>query len=271
VISRDRPQLFTILALPSEGIDEPSLLRDLPSRIVSRGTSGAFTALASVPADWRASGTLEHGRLDVLVLAGELNLLGRRLGAGSFATLPGSGVRVSGRAKEEATVLAFWDPDATVRSAVLYSTSAWDLPWETVQLPGVSPGLMLKRLREEDLGAQQGPAGGWIRLVHAVPGWRSTAEERHVDCWEENILLHGDMYMTRRGQIRAGDCLANPPGLWHGPMATRSGALFAVHCDRPMNVEWRPSRSSQQGIDRYLRAAAWPDPDASVDERRRVA
>jgi hypothetical protein len=271
VISRDRPQLFTIRALPSEGIDEPSLLHDLPSRIVSRGGSGAFTALASVPGGWRASGTLESGRLDVLVLAGELVLLGQRLGAGSFATLPGHGAKVRGGAREEATVLAFWDPDATVPSTVLYSTSAWERPWETVLLPGVSAGLMLKRLREEDVGEQQGPAGGWIRLVHAVPGWRSTAEERHVDCWEENILLHGDMYMTRRGEIRAGDCLANPPGLWHGPMATRSGALFAVHCDRPMNVEWRPARSSPQSIDRYLRTADWPDPNGSVVEGRRVA
>jgi hypothetical protein len=79
------------------------------------------------------------------------------------------------------------------------------------------------------------------------------------------------MYMTRRGQIRAGDCLANPPGLWHGPMATRCGALFAVHCDRPMNVEWRPARSSLRSLDRYLRTAAWPDPDGSVIERRWVA
>jgi hypothetical protein len=271
MISRDRPQLFTIRALPSEDIDEPSLLHDLPSRIVSRGASGALTALATVPAGWRASAALEGGRLDLLVLAGELNLLGRRLGTGSFATLPGHGVKATGRAREEATVLAFWNPDATVHSTVLYATSAWERPWETTLLPGVPAGLMRKRLREDDVGAPQGPTEGWIRLIHAVPGWRSIDEERHVGCWEENILLHGDMYMTRRGEIRAGDCLANPADLWHGPMATRWGALFVVHCDRPMNVEWRPARSSPRSIEDYLRTASWTCQDGSLADRTKVA
>jgi hypothetical protein len=258
MISRDEPQLFSIGSLPVDEVDEPELVRGLPMRLVSQGAGGAFTALASLPADRATTGTARTGRLELFVLEGEIAVDDHPLAPGVFATLPaGDEVRV--RAAEPAAVLVFWDPADEAPSRSLYTASAWERPWETNMLPGIPAGLMRKRLRGEDEGPPQGPARGWIRLIHAAPGWRSTTEERHVGCWEENILLRGDMYMRGRGTIAAGDCLANPPALWHGPMATRGGALFLVHCDSPMSVEWRDEETEWVDVEDYLRGAGWQE------------
>jgi hypothetical protein len=258
VTSREEPQLFSIADLASELVDQPPLLRDTDVRVVSRAPGGALTALASLEDGWTATAFVPSGCLDLLVLAGQLDLEGRHLASGSFATVPIGGIETHCRAVTASHVLFFWDPADPIASTSLYVASSWERPWETNTLPGVPTGLMRKRLREDDIGAPEGPERGWVRLIHVVPGWHSTDEERHVGCWEENILLDGDMHMTDRGEMRAGDCLANPPGLWHGPMASRGGALFVVHCDRPMNVEWRSRESPPDDIARYLRTEVWP-------------
>lgn len=254
MITRDEPQLFTIASLPAERLEEPVLLRDLPLRLLSSAPNGAVTAFASVPCGWEATAAAA-GSVDVVVLSGELEVGPERLAATGYAALPSQ--ETACRALTDASALFFWDPRGAAPEA-LYTSSGWDRSWEMTTLPGVTAGLMRKRLRADDDGEAAGPGRGWIRLIHAVPGWRSPGQERHVGCWEENILLHGDMYMTGRGTMRAGDCLANPAGHWHGPMGTRGGALFLVHCDRPMTVEWRASQEpGADDVDAYLRSADW--------------
>ncbi len=78
-----------------------------------------------------------------------------------------------------------------------------------------------------------------------------------MGCWEENSLLRGDLLMPGRGVMRAGDCLANPAGFWHGPMTTKGGALFLVHCDAPMAVEYRDHPAGDGELREYLARAPW--------------
>lgn len=45
------------------------------------------------------------------------------------------------------------------------------------------------------------------------------------------------------GVISAGMQLANPAGVWRGPMASKGGALFLIHTDALKNVTYRPHES----------------------------
>jgi hypothetical protein len=259
MIDRSQPWLFTIADLPGEPIVDVPLFAGLQGRVVSREARGACTVELETPPGWRGTANPE-GRLDIFVLDGALDVAGETLASGGFATLPRGETPVSGSPGSPARVIAIWRPSADARPAGSrpHVASAWDRSWETNTQPGTPFGLMRRRLREGDAGPPQGPADGWVRLVHVVPGWCTDGEERHVDCWEENILLRGDVYMADRGAaIRTGDCLANPPGHWHGPMATKGGALFLVHCDHPMGVELRNEGASDEDLQRYLVDAPW--------------
>ena len=70
-------------------------------------------------------------------------------------------------------------------------------------------------------------------------------------------MLRGDMLMPGRGLIGPGMNLANPDGHWHGPMATKGGALFLVHCDAPMGVDYRPYEPGPGELHEYLDTAPW--------------
>jgi hypothetical protein len=260
VIDRDRPWMFAISGLPREEVDGVPLVSGLEARTISRAADGACTLEVHLPAGW--GGRAEpRGRLDLFVLEGELTVAGEPVCGGGFATLPLGETPVAVVGGERARAIMIWGPGRPARAAGQspHVASAWDRLWETNTQPGTPFGLMRRRLREDDAGPPQGPAGGWVRLVHVVPGWCTDGEERHAGCWEENILLRGDVYMADRGAaIRTGDCLANPPGHWHGPMATKGGALFLVHCDAAMGVELRDEGAHDEALKRYLVEAPWP-------------
>jgi len=259
MIDRALPWMFRIADLPREAVADVPLFSALEARVISRDSAGACTLEVETPAGWRATADPD-GQLDIFVLDGELAVAGERLAGGGFTTLPRGETVVSGAPDAPARVIAIWRPAADARApgSRPHIASAWDRSWETNTQPGTPFGLMRRRLREDDAGPPQGPTGGWVRLVHVVPGWCTEGEERHVDCWEENILLRGDVYMAdRRAAIRTGDCLANPPGHWHGPMATKGGALFLVHCDHPMGVELRNEGASDEDLQQYLVSAPW--------------
>lgn len=250
--------MFAIDDLPPEPLAGAPLFEGLDARTISRGADGAATLLLDVPAGYAGDGHPD-GRLDLFVLDGALSVAGAALAGGGFATLARGETRVS-TGELPARVIAIWQPGGAARpaGAAPHTASAWDRAWETNTQPGTPFGLMRRRLREDDAGAPQGPVGGWVRLVHVVPGWCTDGQERHAGCWEENILLRGDVYMADRGAaIRTGDCLANPPGHWHGPMATKAGALFLVHCDAPMGVELREEGAHADALQRYLVEAPW--------------
>jgi hypothetical protein len=260
MIDRAQAWMFAIADLPREAVAGVPLVSGLEARTISRDTrSGACTLEIDVPAGFHAAADPD-GRLDIFVLDGEVQLDGATLEGGGFATLPRGETVVSATGEGRTRAIVFWQPDGEARPAgsAPHVASAWEGSWETNTQPGTPFGLMRRRLREDDAGPPQGPPGGWVRLVHVVPGWCTEGEERHAGCWEENILLRGDVYMTDRGAaIRTGDCLANPPGHWHGPMATKGGALFLVHCDNPMAVELRDEGAHDDDLHRYLAQSPW--------------
>ena len=258
MIGRSEPHVFTILHQPASPVDEPSLAAGCDAHTVSScGRTGAFSLLAHFEAGWRFEGSCP-GATEVFVMDGELSVAGHRLAAGGYCYLPERAGPVVCSSPRGATAFVFATPAPSIDVAAIVALTSFSIPWEITILPGFPSGAIHKSLRPHDaIGAVHGGPDGFLRLVMPGPGWLSPREERHVDCWEENILLRGDMLMPGRGTLRAGDCLANPPGLWHGPMVTKGGALFLVNCDAPMGVEYRDHPAGPAGLERYLETAPW--------------
>jgi hypothetical protein len=260
-VKRDEPIFVDIFAIEPSAVESPEVVRGMPVAVVSEDSAtGGKTLLARLPAGWRGAEPAADGTLEVFVLEGEVRVDGRSLRAAGFASVPRGSGGAELESPEGGVALFFWSPTLPVEAGAAVATrSAWDVPWEVTVLEGFPHGFMHKSLRlpdESDLQAH-GAAGGFIRLVLPAPGWISPDQERHVDCWEENIMLRGDMLMPGRGVIRPGINLANPEGHWHGPMATKGGALFLVHCDAPMAVDYRPYEPGPSELHEYLDTAPW--------------
>lgn len=263
---REEPLFFDVFAEPwQEGAAAApgvELVRGLQVQVASRYEDGrGFTLVAAVPAGWRAVERAADGTCELFVLEGELAAEGRALRGGGFLQVPqGTGPVALEAGPAGARVVVLWHAELAVHQHEPRTTSAWDEPWEVTVLDGFPAGAMHKTLRLPDAtgASAHGAATGFVRLVMPGPGWISADMERH-GCWEENILLRGDMLMPMpgRGLLRPGINLSNPVGYWHGPMATKGGALFLVHCDAPMDVEYRPHPGAADQLRRYVEDAPW--------------
>jgi len=258
MINRSEPHVFSVLHQPAAPVTEPGLAAGCSAHTVSRcERSGASSLLSRFEAGWRFEGGCS-GATELFVMEGEVNVAGRRLGAGGYCYVPERAGPVVCESAPGATAFVFSTPAPSIDVPAIVALSSFSIPWEITILPGFPAGAMHKSLRPADAtGEVHGGPDGFLRLVMPGPGWLSPREERHPDCWEENILLRGDMLMPGRGTLRAGDCLANPPGLWHGPMVTKGGALFLVNCDAPMGVEYRDHPPGPAALERYLETAPW--------------
>lgn len=259
MVYRHDPQKFDIRTPAAEPIPELEFTSEAHCQIVGRDAdSHAVTALMGVPAGFGAS-VSAAGALELFVLEGALELAGRVLSTGGYAYVPEAVGALECRSPAGASALLFWRPDPVQRLRDTVVIDTWAAPWEMTVLDGFPAGALHKSLRPGDRAGARAHGGddGFLRLVHSAPGWTSALEERHVDCWEENILLHGDMLMPGRGVLAPGDVLANPRDHWHGPMVTKTGTLFIVNCDVPMPVEYRPYPPGERELREYLDTAPW--------------
>lgn len=263
---REEPLFFDCFGEPwqagAAAAPEVEIARGLQVQVASRYADGrGFTLIARVPAGWRGVERAVDGTLEAFVLEGDLVAPGRQLASGGFLQVPKGAGPVELRSAHGARVVLFWHATLPVLWRDGWrTTSAWDEPWEVTVLEGFPAGAMHKTLRLPDAAAANaaGTEAGFVRLVMPGPGWLSADMEKH-GCWEENILLRGDMLMPMpgRGVLRPGINLSNPAELWHGPMATKGGALFLVHCDAPMDVVYRPHPGGREELRAYLEAAPW--------------
>ena len=118
---------------------------------------------------------------------------------------------------------------------------------------------MFKPLRVPDpaIGALHGGPGGFLRMTLNLPGFMEPRHEVHHSCWEEIIILNGDMLMGDRGRLAAGTYFANPANLWHAPFSTSGGCLLLIHCDAPMDVEFRDYQGGYPLLADYQDTTSW--------------
>jgi hypothetical protein len=103
--------------------------------------------------------------------------------------------------------------------------------WETP--PGYPPGFTQKILASDI--DEEAKRGSRTRLLRLEPGAYSTEPFVH-DHWEEVFLVQGDLVVGNDAQGQGGQpskaftYACRPPGVHHGPFASRGGCLlYEIH------------------------------------------
>jgi hypothetical protein len=262
---RDEPQFFNALALERTPIDGPGPFDGIPGASVSWDALGdARTLILSLNPGWRAELDGRGGTVELLVLRGDLSLEDATVGAGGYVHLPQGGGGGELRSTTGAVAVAFWNPNMpafpppyTTNRVTRLRNESW------IEFPGVHSS-MHKSLRQPDMtsGGMEGGPGGFLRLVYLASGISDPVEHVHHECFEEVILLQGDLLLADEGMLALGSYSCHPQEWWHGPFTSRSGALYINHTDAPMGVPWevRDYSVGRDLVETYLDTAPWDQP-----------
>lgn len=263
---RDQPQFFNFLALertPQPGA--PDAFGGLPASIVSAdANSGSTTYLVELPVGWRHQADALLASLEFFVLRGDVSADEVKIGPGGYIHLPQGGGGAELRSAAGALAIAFWEPNipAYPPPYTQNRTARFrDVPYQTMPRDRESHGLLHKSLRLPDptgTGGEGGP-GGMVRLMYLPPGEISPFEHNHHECWEELLLLQGDILIVDEGMHGVGSMNGHPQEWWHGPYVSRFGALALVHTDAPMGHPWgrREMPFQDDIVNAYLDEAPW--------------
>jgi hypothetical protein len=215
---------------------------------MSRDTrSGSATYVVEIPAGFRGRTDSKVASLELFVLRGGVTLNGERAGASGYVHLPQ--LRGGGEVESSsgALALAFWTPNLPrYPYPVTRNLAVNSFAKECINsIPGAH-GVMHKSLRIPDPtphvseeGFDGGP-GGYLRFQYIAPQMIADAEHVHHECWEEIILLQGDVLLINEGQMGIGGVVSHPQEWYHSPFVSRSGAVILVHTDGPMGYPWLP-------------------------------
>ena len=255
---RDEPQFFNVYGLDSEAERNlPPIAAGVEARLISSDEGiGASMCLARLPAGWSYRTKPDDPTIEILVLEGAMSAEGQELKPGGFVAVPdGSGGCELGSA-QGAQVMVLWEPgvaSAAYYGTELHVTKVRDIPWAHTELTGVQHGIMHKSLRVPDAaeGALHGGPAGLLRFVLLAPGFGEQRQEVHPE-WESIVFLSGDFLMPERGFCGPGTCLANPAGLWHGPLLSRHGSVMIVHTSGPVGSEFVEVPAGPEISEHYL-------------------
>lgn len=209
--------------------------------------SKAASTILRYPAEWEM--THEH-HLDsdeeLFVLSGELIISGITYSAGDYAYLPGGYPRTGMSSPYGADVLTFFEgahinvpgpaPDGFYdASKLVQHIPTRSVAWGSATDPKVkAPGV--KRL-----GLRKDAVTGDTTWLLDIDETGMTGEVNRLETHpvvEEVFLLSGEMHMPM-GVLKQGAYFWRPPGIAHGPVGTRTGALGFFRCKGgPLTTDW---------------------------------
>jgi hypothetical protein len=272
---RDEPTFYNFLALDRRPTEAPDCLDGLAAALMSRdGKTGSHTYVVELPKGYRGRTDAKEASLELFLLKGDVALGGERVGAGGYVHLPQLGGGGELASESGALALAFWNPNLpgypypVTRNRTCHP---WTRQW-TNSMPGAH-GVMHKSLRlpdpvphPNDEGFDGGP-GGYLRFQYIAPQMIAEFEHVHHECWEEIILLQGDVMLLNEGQMGLGSVVGHPQEWYHAPFVSRSGALILVHTDGPMGYPWPPREypDGRRLCECYLADARWDVPTEHVE------
>ena len=262
-MNREEPQFYNAYELPwggSPGMHE--ITHGLETRLLSRNsTTGATTYMLRIPAGWRATLTGDEETVECFILEGDLAVNDLSLGSTGFVGIPQMCGPVRLSSQQGAVVYAFATPDMPLPTYTsgIKASQIWNDQWVHVEMDHVRHGLMFKPLRTPDpaTGELHGGPSGFMRLTLMTPGFMEARHEVHHNCWEEIIVLRGELMMKDRGLQAGGTYLGNPASLWHAPFATHGGCLILIHCDAPMDVAFRNYPGGYQAMRDHIEGSSW--------------
>ena len=263
---RDMPQFFNFLALERTPLRAaPDALGGHAGAVVSGDlASGSVTYLVELPVGWVHQADGRDASLELFMLRGFVSSEGTAIGPGGYIHLPQGGGGSELRSEAGALALVFWEPNLPSYPPPYTQNRALrfrEIPYELMPRDRESHGLLHKSLRLPDptgIGAEGGP-GGMLRLMYMPPGEISPFEHAHHECWEELLLLQGDILIVDEGVHGVGSMNGHPQEWWHGPYVSRFGALALVHTDAPMGHPWgrREMPFQDDIVNAYLDEAPW--------------
>ena len=261
---RSEPQFFQLLDQPWGSFSDHEAVHGLEARIVTRSGDGSgATFMARLPAGFRRTLKALDATVEWFVLEGDLTLAGRSVRGGGFLALPKACGPARLSSAGGAVVYCFVTPDLRLPTynAGIHSTNLWQQEWIPASLVGMRHGVMSKSVRVPDVRGTQavGGASGLLRMTLMTPGFAEPRQEVHHNCWEEVIVLAGDMLFGDRGRLAPGSVMSNPPRMWHAPMASQRGCVFFLHSDAPMDVDYRPWKGGFEACCDHMETHSWLD------------
>jgi len=271
---RDEPRFYDLLALERAPIDAPDGLAGLKGAMMSRDLkSGSVTWVVEIPPGWRSRSDAKAGTIECFLLRGDLSLGDSTVGSSGYVQLAQGCGGGELRSTNGALAIVFWNPNLPGYPYPITrnrTCNPWTRDWVN-SMPGAH-GVMHKSLRlpdsvphPTDEGFDGGP-GGYLRLQYIAPQMIADMEHVHHECWEEIVLLQGDVLLLNEGQMGIGSVVSHPQEWYHAPFTSRSGAVILVHTDAPMGYPW-PPRPYPQGrslCECYLADSRWDVPTQHV-------
>lgn len=271
---RDEPTFYNSLALSRNRLDAPVPLAGLTGALMSKDNkSDSLTYLVELPINWQGEFDAKTASLEFFILRGDLSFNGDLVGSGGYVQLPqlcGGGEL---RSTSGAIAFAFYNPNIPAYAYPVTrnrTIKSWEGEWIN-SMPGAH-GVMHKSLRLPDPvphptheGFDGGP-GGYLRFQYISPGMIAEQEHVHHECFEEIILLQGDVFLINEGQMGIGSVVGHPQEWYHAPFASKSGAMILVHTDSPMGYPW-PGRDYPNGRElasEYLDNLPWDAPTEHI-------
>ena len=235
--------------LAEQALSVPGSSGDLATKVLSRSSDGSVSQVVSAPGGWTTGGARSFSALtEVFVLQGTMTVDGRTLRDYSYLRIP-AGTNVSNiktgdrgcRFLMFSTGLLEMVPTSDAGTAELEPRSLHEMSWVASTTPGVTPGLLHKRLGEDpDTGART-----WIiGLIH----WgREISQWETHPCAEEVYFLEGAMANgevfpdgSRMIPYEAGGYFYRPAEIGHsGPgSGTDTYVIGLCRSSSAMAVDW---------------------------------
>ena len=240
--TREEAIFLNLFGLELSSVDDPRPLAGIQAATVASDPgSGSTTFLARLPSQWEHVTEAEEATLELFLFDGDLAAAGTRVHAGGYVCVPQGAGTTRLDSDGGARALVLWNPNLPSFPppyAHVRAVDAWKEPLLSRNPESLTS--TYRSLRTPDFNEQgfNGGPGGFFRLSYLAPGAASPFQHVHHRCWEEGIMLAGDLFLADRGLFAPGSYIAFPQEFWHAVLASQTGAAMLVHTNAPMDYPW---------------------------------
>ena len=242
--TRDEALFLSLYDLPLtvQSAAVPLPLAGLESALVSGDpVSGSITYVARFPAGWEHTTQALEATLELFLFEGDLAAGPTRVHQDGYVCVPQGSGTTKLTSVGGARALVLWNPNLPSFPPPYVGVRAvesWAEPLRSRNVENLSSTYRSLRVPDFNEEGLNGGPGGFFRLSYLAPGTRSAFQHIHHCCWEEGIMLAGDLFIADRGVFAPGSYIAFPQEFWHAVLATQTGAVMLVHTNAPMDYPW---------------------------------